>query len=230
LHIARREGGRLLGLHIVASDEQKESARAQAVRAEFNRRCMAAGVPGSMVVEAGQVASQICDRARWADLVVVNLAYPPASQPVARLRSGFRTLIQRSPRPVLAVPGAWSHLDSALLAYDGSKKSEEALFVATYLAVRWGVSLTVVTVIETGRASADTLARAKNYLDRHTAQAVLLKESGPVAQAILKTAQAQQCDLLIMGGYGFHPVLEVMLGSTVDRVLRESRQPILVCR
>jgi nucleotide-binding universal stress UspA family protein/uncharacterized ParB-like nuclease family protein len=230
LHIARREGGRLLGLHIVASDEQKESARAQAVRAEFNRRCMAAGVPGSMVVEAGQVASQICDRARWADLVIVNLAYPPASQPAARLRSGFRTLIQRSPRPVLAVPGAWSHLDSALLAYDGSQKSEEALFVATYLAVRWGVSLTVVTVIETGRASADTLARAKNYLDRHKAQAVLLKESGPVAQAILKTAQAQQCDLLIMGGYGFHPVLEVMLGSAVDQVLRESRRPILVCR
>jgi nucleotide-binding universal stress UspA family protein len=183
-----------------------------------------------MVIEAGQVASQICDRARWADLVVVNLAYPPASQPVARLRSGFRTLIQRSPRPVLAVPGAWSHLDSALLAYDGSPKSEEALFVATYLAVRWGISLTVVTVIETGRASVDMLAHAKNYLDRHKAQAVLLKESGPVAQAILKTAQAQQSDLLIMGGYGFHPVLEVMLGSTVDRVLRESRLPILVCR
>jgi len=230
LHIARREGGRLLGLHIVASDEQKESARAQAVRAEFSRRCLAAGVPGSIVVEAGQVASQICDRARWADLVVVNLTYPPASQPVARLRSGFRTLIRRSPRPVLAAPGAWSHLDSALLAYDGSRKSEEALFVAAYLAVRWGVSLTVVTVIEPGRASADTLARAKNYLDRRKAQAVLIKESGPVAEAILKTAQAQQCDLIIMGSYGFNPVLEVMLGSAVDRVLRESRQPILVCR
>ena len=230
LHIARREGGRLLGLHVVASDEQKESARAQAVRAEFNRRCMVAGVPGSMVVEAGQVAHQICDRARWADLVVVNLAYPPAPQPVARLRSGFRTLIQRSPRPVLAVPGAWSHLDSALLAYDGSPKSEEALFVATYLAVRWGISLTVVTVIEPGRASADTLTHARSYLDRRKAQAVLIKESGPVAQAILKTAQAQQCDLIIMGGYGFHPVLEVMLGSAVDQVLRESRQPIWVCR
>jgi nucleotide-binding universal stress UspA family protein len=33
-----------------------------------------------------------------------------------------------------------------------------------------------------------------------------------------------------MGSYGFSPVLEVALGSTVDQVLRRSRQPVLVCR
>jgi len=33
-----------------------------------------------------------------------------------------------------------------------------------------------------------------------------------------------------MGGYGFSPVLEVVIGSSVDQVLRESRQPVLICR
>jgi len=33
-----------------------------------------------------------------------------------------------------------------------------------------------------------------------------------------------------MGGYGFSPVLEVVLGSAVDQVLREARGAVLVCR
>jgi nucleotide-binding universal stress UspA family protein len=33
-----------------------------------------------------------------------------------------------------------------------------------------------------------------------------------------------------MGGYGLSPVLEVVLGSAVDQVLRTSRQPMLICR
>lgn len=230
LHIARQEEGRLLGLHVVASAAHKDSPKAQAVRAEFNRRCAAAGVPGNMVIEVGGVANQICDRARWADLVVVNLAYPPASQPVARLKSGFRTLVRRCPRPVLAVPRDWSRLERALLAYDGSPKAREALFVATYLAARWKIALTVVTVVEAGRVTADTLLRAANYLEEHDVEAILVQQSGPAAQMILQAAQAHQSDLLIMGGYGRGPVLEVVAGSAVDQVLRESQQPILVCR
>jgi nucleotide-binding universal stress UspA family protein len=34
----------------------------------------------------------------------------------------------------------------------------------------------------------------------------------------------------LMGGYGHSPVLEVVLGSVVDTVLRASQQPVLVCR
>jgi nucleotide-binding universal stress UspA family protein len=34
----------------------------------------------------------------------------------------------------------------------------------------------------------------------------------------------------VMGGYGFGPMLEVVLGSTVDEVLRTSRRPVLICR
>jgi nucleotide-binding universal stress UspA family protein len=33
-----------------------------------------------------------------------------------------------------------------------------------------------------------------------------------------------------MGGYGFSPVLEVVLGSAVDQVLRTSWKPMLICQ
>jgi nucleotide-binding universal stress UspA family protein len=230
LGIAQREGGRLLGLHVVPAEDQRGSEQVRALQADFSRRCEAAGVPGKLAVEVGGIARKICERTRWTDLIVVNLAYPPPSQPVARLGSGFRTLVRRCASPVLAVPGAATALDRILLAYDGSPRAEEALFVATYLTDRWNATLTIVTAIENGKVSLDTLSHARNYLESHGVQGTYVQESGSVAEAILKATQEQGSNLIIMGGYGHSPVLEVMFGSTVDQVLRETTQPTLICR
>ncbi len=230
LTVARHEGARVLGLHVASSKAQAVGAAAQAVRAEFDRRREAASVEGKMVIETGGVSRRTCERARWADLVVLGLAHPPASQPLARLGSGFRTLLRRCPRPVLAVPGPPTPMDRVLLAYDGSPKADEALFVATYLVGQWQASLVVATVIEAGRTTVEALNRAEEYLQTHSATATFVRESGAVAEVILRTAEAHACNLIALGGYGFSPVLEVVLGSAVDRVLRESRVPVLICR
>jgi len=230
LEVARREGAQLHGLYVVPSEAHGESKEVRAVQAEFGRRCEAASVPGRLAVEVGEVTSKICERARWTDLVVLSLTHPPVPQPIARLGSGFRTLIRRCPIPVLAVPGVSFPLNRALLAYDGSPKAEEALFVATYLAGQWNIPLVVVTVIETGRTTSEALARAQSYLETHGVPATFVKESGSVAEAILRTAEAHESALIVLGGYGFSPVLEVVLGSAVDQVLRESRRPMLICR
>jgi nucleotide-binding universal stress UspA family protein len=230
LEIAQREEAQLRGLHVVSSDVQKDSDKAQAIQAEFNRRCEMAGASGALAIEVGIPARKICQRAQWADLVVLSLTYPPGPQPLARLGSGFRSLVQRCPRPVLAVPGVPSSLDRALLAYDGSPKAKEALFISTYLSDQWEIPLVVVTVIETGRATSEAQERAQEYLEEHGVQAEFVKESGPVAEAVLRTARTHESNLILMGGYGFSPVLEVVLGSAVDQVLRESRKPVLTCR
>jgi nucleotide-binding universal stress UspA family protein len=50
------------------------------------------------------------------------------------------------------------------------------------------------------------------------------------AETVRKTADDYDSRLIIMGGYGYGPILEVMLGSTVNDVLRTSRRPVLICR
>jgi len=232
LAVAQREGEgtRLLGLHIVPTEDLKAGEAAQAIQAGFLQRCQAAGHPAEFAIGAGSVARQICARAQWVDLVVLTLIHPPAFQPLARLGSGFSTLIRRCARPLLAVPQALPSLQRALLAFDGSPKAREALFLATYLAGRWSMDLTVVIVTEANRTTLATLNEARDYLEAHSVPASFVVEHGPVADSVLNTAEAYDCDLVIMGGYGFSPVLEVMLGSTVDQVLRQSRQPTLICR
>jgi nucleotide-binding universal stress UspA family protein len=232
LEVARREGSRLHGLHVVPSETHRDGAAAQAIRDEFNRRCEAASVAGKLALVAGRVSRHVCERSRWVDLAVLNLAYPPSPQPLAKLSSGFRTVIRRCPRPVLAVPGLVSPLSRALLAYDGSPKAEEALFIATYLSGRWQIPLCVVSVQENSHVTSETLARARRYLETHGVQADFVQEqkNGPVAETILKAAEEHHSDLIVMGGYGRSPVVEVVLGSSVDQVLRSARQPMLICR
>lgn len=230
LLVARREDAHLHGLHVVADEALRFSAAVDEIDAEFQRRCAAAGMAANLHVHVGQVARAICQRARWTDLVVVKLSYPPGTGPIEKLESGIRRLIQRCSRPLLAVPEAASPMRHALLAYDGSLKADEGLFVATYLAARWRIKLTVVTVTEANRATPETLADAQEYLVEHDVEADYVEEIGSVAEVLLSTAGQRGCDFIIMGGYGFSPMLEVMLGSTVDQVLRANRLPTLICR
>jgi nucleotide-binding universal stress UspA family protein len=230
LVVAKHEAAHLHGLHILSSTNEKKLARAQAVREEFDRRCQAAEVPGDLAIEKGRTSRLICERARWTDLIILSLNFPPSAQPVARLSSGLSTILRRCPRPVLAVPGASSKLARPLLAYDGSRKADEALFLSAYLAARWKLSLIVVTVIEYARTTLASLEYAEKYLHAKGIEAQFVKEQGQVASAILRTAEASDCDLIIMGGYGFNPVMEIVLGSAVDEVLRTTPNPVLICR
>jgi len=230
LVIAQKEGSQLHGLHVVPRGKDKTKAAVIEVQEKFNQRCNQAGIIGQLSIVAGGVADQICEHAHWTDLVVVNLTYPPAPRPLAKLSSGFRDLIRFCPRPILATPHAISQLKRALLAYDGSPKAREALFVATHLACKEKTFLVVVSVAENERVTEGTLKQARDYLKAQNVEALYLNRSGSIAEVILESSIEYDCDLLIMGGYGHNPVLEVVLGSAVDRVLRESHKPMLICR
>ncbi|MCA9972668.1 MAG: universal stress protein, partial [Anaerolineales bacterium] len=230
LVIARREGSRLRGLHVVPEAADAERPEVRAVEAEFGQRCAAAGVNGRLVVEAGAVAQTVVHRARWNDLVVMTLRYPPGDSPRARLDSGFRRVVQQCPRPILAVPQTVSPLTHALLAYDGRAKAEEALFMAAYLAETWRIPLTVVMAADRRPVETAVVDRARDYLALHEIEAAFVIEKAEAAGLVLETAVGRGCDLIVMGGYGTQPLVEVVLGSTANEVLRQTRVPVLICQ
>ncbi|MCJ7661419.1 MAG: universal stress protein [Anaerolineales bacterium] len=230
LKIAWHENAHVLGLHTMPSAQPDHEANVPYIQTSFDQRCEAAGIPGKLAIEIGHPADTIVHRARWADLVVAPLRCPPEDRLTSRLVSGFRTLVQRCPTPLLAVPGKASYLKNVVLAYDGSLIAQEALFMGAYLAGFWDLSLTVVTVMERGRTTPETLSSAQQYLETYGVQAEYVEATGSTAEVILKTAEAYQSCLLIVGIYGSNPFREVMLGSTVDHLLRSFQQPILICR
>ncbi len=226
LLVAQNESATLRGLHIQPHKAKTGQPAVDEIQARFVQRCQEAGVSGSLAVESGEVADLICGRALLTDLIALNVAHPPAPG-LSSLGSGLRSIIWRSARPILTVPGATSSMDRALVAFDGSSKSKESLFVAAYLAEKWKTTLTVLTL--TGDAPASAQDYARDYLDLHEIQAEFIVTPGPHENA-LKVIDEHGINLVLMGGYGGSAWQEVIIGSAVNFLLREARCPILICR
>ncbi|MEJ2549966.1 MAG: universal stress protein [Anaerolineales bacterium] len=229
LQVAKREGARINGLQVLPSEAALENEAAQSLRQTFKQRCAQEGIEGTLNFSVGDVSERLRQRSRFNDLVIVNLAYPPEPRPTSRLSSGFSKLVRNCPRPILAVPRVVSALNRGLLAYDGSPKADEALFVSAYLALRWKIPITVVVVDDEKIESGKTMHRVQSYFKHQGVHAHYVMEVGDVSDAILRTADEDHSELIIMGGYGAAPVKEVMIGSAVDQILRESRTPTLIC-
>jgi nucleotide-binding universal stress UspA family protein len=161
---------------------------------------------------------------------VVKIEKPPEPGLVGRLSSDFRTLVRRCSRPILATPGVASPLTKAMLAYDGSPKAEEALFIATYLSGCWQMPLDVVSVADKKKTAKANLEKARLYLEEHGIEANYIRAKGPVAKTLLKTAEKNNSDFLIIGGYNLSPLVEAVLGTVLNQVILETKIPLLICQ
>jgi len=135
-----------------------------------------------------------------------------------------------------------------LLATDLSPRCDRALDRAAALAAQWQATLVALHVLEhfeeTGTFEATelpswrrppdpvSLAYKQLFADVSAAagrQRVLLEEGDPV-EAILRTAELAQCDLIVLGTARDELLGRFRLGGTVDKLLRRARIPLLVVK
>jgi len=227
--IARHEGAMLHGLHVVDSKEKAQSPNALAVQTQFDQRCVDANVDGKLLIEIGDITRKICERATMTDLIVLKIAHPPMGG-LSTLKSPFRAIIANSSRPMLGVPGKAAQFKRALLACDGSPRSKEALFVATYLAERWKTELVIFTALDRGRVKPDVQDHVRRYLEIHEVQADYIAVEQDSKAYLKKTVEERGVDLVLMGGYSGSVLRGVVIGSSLDYMLRESDVPTFICR
>jgi nucleotide-binding universal stress UspA family protein len=135
---------------------------------------------------------------------------------------------------------------SILCPVDFSVHSERALAYALDLAALTHGHLTVVTVVDafldaaanaTGTHEAltsQTQQEIQGLLDRIAAsrrrpyeRIGITVEVGEPAQEILKQVVECRADLIVMGTQGLEGAQRLVFGSTTEKVLRESRVPVL---
>ena len=231
LVVAHHEDGQIQGLHVAKSEKEAQSTEALQLVKEFESRCHSENLHGHLAIETGAIARIICERSHWTDLIVTKASFPPGDHPIARFSSGLRTMIRRCPRPILIVTSQTSDLKHALLAYNGTPKSDEALYLATYIAAKWQIELSVLTIEHEEVDESVVYHNAKQYISNYDLQAKFIRhQPGNRSKIIIETAQSNQCDFILMGGYKSSPIIEVVLGSVVDEVLRMSKIPLLICR
>lgn len=226
--LAQHEDARLHGLHVVVSREKAEQPQALAVQAKFNQMCLDANVSGKLVIEAGDITRKIRERAAMTDLIVLKIEHPPLGG-LSTLTSPFRTIIADSSTPVLGVPENAREFKRTLLAYDGSPFAKEALFVATYFAETWKTELVVYTALDSSRVQADIQDHVRRYLDIHEVEAEYIVSAHGATDHLKNTMEELHIDLLLTGSYGVSMLKQVLSGSALDYLLRESRIPIFIC-
>lgn len=133
-----------------------------------------------------------------------------------------------------------------VLATDLSCRCDRAVDRAVALADAWAAELVAVAVVETSatdmlderprrwRRQADPAERMLWRLARDVGSAAasirMIVEEGVPALVIGKIAEREQADLIVTG-FGHDGTLgRIFLGSTVDRLVRETRIPVLVAR
>ena len=228
INIARLENANIHGLHIVKTTAELEHPDILAFQEQFNQICAKEEVQGVLAIETGDPVQKILERCALTDLIVLKISHPPSTG-IKAMASHIRTLITRSSRPILAIPGKVSKLKHALLAFDGSPKAKEALFVATYLAEQWQTKLTILTGLDDTVSESPAQDFAQNYLEFNEIEADFISKNYS-AHVLKTTAEEISADLVIMGGYSGSILKEMTVGSSVNYMLRESQLPILICR
>lgn len=222
----------ILGLHVVSHEALLDSDSIRRMRERFYEGIQTVNLQGEFAVEVGSNPVQVINkRAAWVDLVVVRGTRLASNQPLSQISPELKLLVQQCPRPIDVVPdGSQSDYSRPILAYDGSPKADEALFIATYLCSRWQRPLTVVTV-ETAYTTAAAMQRAQKYLTEHGLTDVnYILGNGPIAETVLETAAVNDCNQLLMGGFSFRSLRQLTLGSSAERILLEFPHPMFICR
>ncbi len=194
----------------------------------FAERLEQSGLRGNLVFAQGNIAEMICERAKVNDLVTLKMSHPPSTNVFARLKSGMRKIVRRSTRPLLFVRDQVSQMNNLLLAYDGSQKGKEALYIAAYIASRYDKQLSVVVVDKDEERGKRLLSEADAYLGECCLNRIFRKRSGRISIDILQVVEEINADMILMGGYGLSPLFEMIFSSTVDGVLRGTRVPVIV--
>ncbi len=132
-----------------------------------------------------------------------------------------------------------------LVAYDGSEHSCRALDTALKIAqcsrchIRIVYAFDKVPVIlgddETEHFIERVMSRGRDILAegaqqlQHTGVEFSTDNvEGPAAEAILRVAQLEGCDLIVVGSRGLSMVQGILLGSVSYRVLHHATVPVLV--
>ena len=138
-----------------------------------------------------------------------------------------------------------SAFTNILVAYDGSEPSRKALDMAVKVAQCSNGKLKVlyafdkVPLVLGDDETERFIERAMNKGREHLAEVTVhLRDAniefstdtveGPAAEAILRVAQLEGCDLIVMGSRGLGMVQGLLLGSVSYRVLHRATIPVLI--
>lgn len=257
LWLAARLDGRVLGLHVVDIVSIEGSffhdisgslgfepyldfsskmrgvlqERGKALLEAFAELAAKHQVRADTVLGMGIVANEIVERARTADLVVIGRRGLNERFSTGLLGGTGESVTRRCPKPVLIAPPEFREIQRPVLAYDGSTRAASAMQYAAEFCATLTLPLTVLTVNRDEEHGRRILNEASSYLAPYNVKAEFeLQQTGNAPERIANFIRERSHDLLFIGAYGHSRIIEMVLGSTTEYVLRNADCPVFLYR
>lgn len=123
-----------------------------------------------------------------------------------------------------------------LLAVDGSKHSVSAIDLINDLPMREGSTITIISVLiprEAGLrtyALRDFLAQAEERFNENGFETKTELLTGNPAEELIKYAENNKSDLIVLGAKGLRSTLGFLLGGVAQQVVEHAPCPVLIVR
>ncbi|GIW41688.1 MAG: universal stress protein UspA [Candidatus Binatia bacterium] len=197
----------------------------------FRKQAEEAGIRAETVLAMGVVANEICERAKTADLVVIGHRGVNEKFSTGLLGSTAESVTRKCPKPLWVSTMQFSEVRRPLLAYDGSQRAAAAMAAAAEFCATLSLPLTVLNVNRDENQGRQILREAEAYLTPYGLEVHFeLQQTGNAPERIANYIREQRHDLLFIGAYGHSRIIEMVLGSTTEYVLRNSACPVFLSR
>ena len=255
-YLAHKLGATLIGLHVVDivsiegsffhdisgslglepyldfSSKMREvlTTRGKTLLDEFSQSAAREQVTVEPVLDMGIVANQICERAKGADLVMIGHRGINERFSTGLLGGTAESVARKSPRPVFISPMKFQEIHHPVLAYDGSERASKAMAAAADFSIQLEVPLTIITVARDPKLGERVLEQARDYFKSYSTKTEFVLLTGHAHEEIISYIKRERADLLFIGAYGHSRIIEMVLGSNTEYVLRNSPCPVFLSR
>jgi len=197
--------------------------RGKALLQEFADHAAKSAVRADTVLGMGVVANEIAEHAKTADLVVIGHRGLNEKFTTGLLGSTAESVTRKCPKPVFVCTLDFRPCTNPLLAYDGSQRAAAAMQSAAEVCTTLSLPLTVLTVNKDEATARKILEEAEKYMGSYQLRSTfVLQQTGSAPERITNFLKEHDHDLLFIGAYGHSRIIEMVLGSTTEYVMRNS--------
>lgn len=204
--------------------------RGKMILGDFAGRCEKEGIRYTTVLDMGLIANEICERAKVADLVVIGHRGVNEEFSTGLLGTTAETITRKCPRPVFVSTKQFKPIEKPLLAYDGSQRASSAMESAAEFCTVLHLPLTVLAIAKEEALAQANLQQARSYLSSYAIDVRYESTRGYPEQKIIEYLVNLNHDLLFIGAYGHRRIINMVLGSTTEYVLRNAPCPVFLNR
>lgn len=203
--------------------------KGQGILKEFREACEKEKVVYDSAQDFGIVTNAICEKAKTADIIIMGRRGINIQFEYGLLGSTTEGVIRKSPKPVIIVPDEYKKPSKPLLAYDGGVTSSRAMHSAAEIVKTLKLPLTVLTVSKDKNGEM-LLKEAEGYFKPYNIQHQFISLKGDAPQEIVKYYKENNHDILFMGVTSHSRIVELVLGSTTEYVMRSVNGPVFLER